>query len=197
MNVAIEDLSTVNFTLVKHEDKNNTKSMPVPRITGSRQSLFVYLPVPDYVYAMLPPSNENGQMLHRDQITFKVTPVFFNIGINEKATIAESLGYCKEQHRSNIDNFDRLKRYHIMYKKIPVPKNQPTPHHKNHFIHAHNHNHSNEMNNLEAMVTGLLEKMDEALKANTSKNVKGKISLLKVMDVKLIMFLFFLSQLYK
>lgn len=72
MNVAIEDLSTVNFTLVRHNGNNN-KTMPTPKITGSRQSLVVYLPVPDYVYAMLPPSN--GQSLNRDQITFKVTPV--------------------------------------------------------------------------------------------------------------------------
>jgi inositol polyphosphate-4-phosphatase len=35
--------------------------------------------------------------------------------------LAETLGYCKEQHRSNLDNFDRLKRYCSMYKKIPQP----------------------------------------------------------------------------
>lgn len=75
MSVAIEDLSTVNFTLVRHNGNNNTKAMPLPKVTGSRQSLVVYLPVPDYVYSMLPPSN--GQSLNRDQITFKVTPVSF------------------------------------------------------------------------------------------------------------------------
>lgn len=73
MNVAIEDLSTVNFTLTRHNG-NNSKTMPVPKITGSRQSLVVYLPVPDYVYSMLPPSNGQSP-LNRDQITFKVTPV--------------------------------------------------------------------------------------------------------------------------
>lgn len=82
MNVAIEDLSTVNFTLVRHKHNGgnnnnssaNSKSMPMPKVTGSRQSLVVYLPVPDYVYAMLPPSNGQSP-LNRDQITFKVTPV--------------------------------------------------------------------------------------------------------------------------
>jgi inositol polyphosphate-4-phosphatase len=90
MNVAIEDLSTVNFILVRHNSGNNSnnnnnsstassssstkKSMPIPKVTGSRQSLFVYMPVPDYVYAMLPPSNGQSP-LNRDQISFKVTPV--------------------------------------------------------------------------------------------------------------------------
>lgn len=88
MNVAIEDLSTVNFTLVRHKHNGgsnnsgetsssgaaNSKSMPMPKVAGSRQSLVVYLPVPDYVYAMLPPSNGQSP-LNRDQITFKVTPV--------------------------------------------------------------------------------------------------------------------------
>ena len=79
MNVAIEDLSTVNFILVRHASNNkssasSTKVMPIPKITGSRQSLVVFLPVPDYVYAMLPPSNGQSP-LNRDQISFKVTPV--------------------------------------------------------------------------------------------------------------------------
>ncbi|CRL02356.1 CLUMA_CG015116, isoform B [Clunio marinus] len=45
MNVAIEDLATVTFTLTKH---SGNKSLPLPKVTGSRQSLVVYLPVPDY-----------------------------------------------------------------------------------------------------------------------------------------------------
>lgn len=75
MNVAIEDLSTVNFILVRQAGNNKSNaSMPIPKITGSRQSLVVFLPVPDYVYAMLPPSNGQSP-LNRDQISFKVTPV--------------------------------------------------------------------------------------------------------------------------
>lgn len=77
MNIAIEDLSTVNFTLVRHKHNggaNNSAKVPMPKVSGSRQSLVVYLPVPDYVYAMLPPSNGQSP-INRDQITFKVTPV--------------------------------------------------------------------------------------------------------------------------
>lgn len=91
MNVAIEDLSTVNFTLVRHKHNGNNSAassstspnstMPMPKVTGSRQSLVVYLPVPDYVYAMLPPSNGQSP-LNRDQITFKVTPVIVKLFMN-------------------------------------------------------------------------------------------------------------------
>jgi inositol polyphosphate-4-phosphatase len=197
MNVAIEDLSTVNFTLVRHKHNGNNSSansklMPMPKVTGSRQSLVVYLPVPDYVYAMLPPSNGQSP-LNRDQITFKVTPVinfntpksifylniscivsqvFFNIGINEKATLAETLGYCKEQHRSNLDNYDRLKRYHIMYKKIPIPetKQNDSPG-KNVFIQAPTSAKDNASVS-EQIVVNMLDRMEELLRVNGSKNVK-------------------------
>lgn len=85
------------------------------------------------------------------------------------ATLAETLGYCKEQNRSNFDNFDRLKRYHIMYKKIPLPeakstdtsplKNciQPTP---------------PSLRTVVEQVTNMLDKMEELLRVNTPKNVK-------------------------
>lgn len=169
MNVAIEDLSTVNFTLVRH---NGNKSLPLPKVTGNRQSLVVYLPVPDYVYVMLPPSN--GQSPFRDQITFKVTPVFFNIGINEMATLAESLGYCKEQNRSNFDNFDRLKRYHIMYKKIPQPemKNTDASSGKSCFIQSSPPSLLKDSTVSEQVIANMLDKMEELLRVNTSKNVK-------------------------
>jgi len=169
--VAVEDLSTVNFTLVRHNG-NNSKATPLPKVTGSRQSLVVYLPVPDYVYAMLPPSNGQSP-LNRDQITFKVTPVFFNIGINEMATLAETLGYCKEQHRSNFDNFDRLKRYHIMYKKIPpvstAKSTDASPSRKGYFIQPPT---VKDNSVPEQVIINMLDKMEELLRVNTSKNVK-------------------------
>lgn len=170
MNVAIEDLATVSFTLVRH-DKN--KSFPVPKVTGSRQSLVVFLPVPDYVYRMLQISN--SQPSDRDQTTFKVTPVFFNIGINETATLAESLGYCKDQHRSNFDNFDRLKRYHIMYKKIATSaekKHIATSPGKPYFIQMQPSQVGKENIASEQNIQNMLDKMEELLKINASKNIK-------------------------
>lgn len=98
MNVAVEDLAAVSFTFVR------SSATPLPKVSGSRQSLLIQLPVPDHVYSMLPTSNGQSP-LSRDQITFKVTPVFFNIGVNEMATLAESLGEFQPAFKANISFF--------------------------------------------------------------------------------------------
>ena len=168
MQVAVEDLSTVNFTLVRSNNANNTFSSAMPHIVGSRQSLTVLIPVPDYVYSLLPPSN--GQTLNRDLVSFKVTPVFFNIGINEMATLSESLGYTKEQHRSNWDNFDRLKQYQIRYKKILYVKANSadaTAASTTQFIKP-----TQSQVNSDELVGNMLNNMEELLKINSSKNIK-------------------------
>lgn len=94
----------------------------------------------------------------KETITFKVTPVFFNIGINEKATLSEALGYTREQHRSNWDNFDRLKQYHIRYKKLSMGT-------------------LDAINKFEPILTpqaigDLLISMEDSLRTNASKNIK-------------------------
>lgn len=78
------------------------------------------LPVPDAIYSLLPlvPSS-------RQTLSFNVTPVFFNIGINEMASLAESLGTTKPQEKSNMDNFDRLNEYYLRFKKLNLPT-EPT-----------------------------------------------------------------------
>ncbi|XP_053698380.1 inositol polyphosphate-4-phosphatase type I A isoform X2 [Sabethes cyaneus] len=165
MSVAVGDLATVNFTLVRSNIQRDSKAMPVPRVVGSRQSLSVLLPVPESVFCHLPT---------KEGVSFKVTPVFFNIGINEKATLAETLGYTKEQHRSNWDNYDRLKHYHIRYKKIPFNFINPscsaaldtptktglatTP--------------QKEVLVSERSVVSLLNEMEDQLKLNCSKNYR-------------------------
>lgn len=111
MSVAIEDLRTAIFTLVRCPSPAN-EPFPTPKISGSRNSLSVSLPVPDALYSLIPT---------KQIISFHVTPVFFNIGINEKATLAESLGATKPQERSNIDNFDILNEYYLRYKKLNLP----------------------------------------------------------------------------
>ncbi|XP_055680609.1 inositol polyphosphate-4-phosphatase type I A isoform X2 [Lutzomyia longipalpis] len=149
MCVAIEDLSSVRFTLIRSNIQRDTKLLPFPRIVGSRQSLTVLLPVPEIVYCALPT---------KETPSFRVTPVFFNIGINEKATLSETLRYTTEQHRSNWDNFDRLKQYHIRYKKlnltVPETPTKSEPHVPT------------------QTVVNLLNTMEDQLKLNPSKNVK-------------------------
>lgn len=111
MSIAVEDLKTVMFVLVRCPNPA-TEPFPVPKISGNRNSLTVSLPVPDTVHSLIP---------SKQVISFHVTPIFFNIGINEKATLAESIGSTKPQERSNIDNFERLNEYFLRYKKLSIP----------------------------------------------------------------------------
>ncbi|XP_055603104.1 inositol polyphosphate-4-phosphatase type I A isoform X2 [Uranotaenia lowii] len=165
MSVAVADLSEVNFTLVRSNLQRDSKSVPVPRVVGSRKALTVLLPIPESVFCHLPT---------KESLNFKVTTVFFNIGINEKATLAETLGYTKEQHRCNWDNYDRLKQYHIRYKKIPFNFVNPacsaaldTPT-KNGLVTSQ----QKEVLVPEQSVIGLLNEMEEQLRANCSKNYR-------------------------
>nr|XP_023030196.1 type I inositol 3,4-bisphosphate 4-phosphatase [Leptinotarsa decemlineata] len=111
MSVAIEDLRTVLFILVRSPSPA-TEPHPNPKVSGTRNSLTVSLPVPDTVYSLIPT---------RQTLSFHVTPVFFNIGINEMATIAEGIGATRPQERSNVDNFERLNEYYLRYRKLNIP----------------------------------------------------------------------------
>ncbi|XP_034174729.2 inositol polyphosphate-4-phosphatase type I A isoform X1 [Osmia lignaria lignaria] len=123
MTVAIEDTHTVTFTLIRCGIEQRLEGncsvpfqQPMPRVVGSRVALTVLLPVPDAIYSLLPlvPSS-------RQTISFNVTPVFFNVGINEMASLAESLGTTKPQEKSNMDNFERLNEYYLRFKKLNLP----------------------------------------------------------------------------
>ncbi|XP_015178952.1 PREDICTED: type I inositol 3,4-bisphosphate 4-phosphatase isoform X2 [Polistes dominula] len=118
MAVAVEDMHTVTFTLSRRgiQPRIEGFQLPLPCVVGSRTALTVILPVPDAIYSLLPlvPSS-------RQTLSFNVTPVFFNIGINEMASLAESLGTTKPQEKSNIDNFDRLNEYYLRFRKLNLP----------------------------------------------------------------------------
>lgn len=98
-------------------------------MVGSRAALTVILPVPDAIYSLLPlvPSS-------RQTISFNVTPVFFNVGINEMASLAESLGTTKPQEKSNMDNFERLNEYYLRFKKLNLPTETSSTRRKFHLI---------------------------------------------------------------
>ncbi|XP_011179938.2 inositol polyphosphate-4-phosphatase type I A [Zeugodacus cucurbitae] len=151
MCIAIEDLSAVNFTLTRSNTQCDAHTpIPLPRVTGSRQSLNVLLPVPEHVYAVMPT---------QEAVTFKLTPVFFNIGINEKATLAETLGQTREQHRSNWDNFVRLKQYYSRYRKLQLVTPDTPSKHEPHPPATQ-------------ALTNILNFMEDQLRSNVSKNVK-------------------------
>lgn len=46
------------------------------------------------------------------------------MGINELATLAESIGATRPQEASNIDNFDRLNEYYLRYRKLHIPESE-------------------------------------------------------------------------
>lgn len=96
---------------------SSSQQYPVPRVVGSRSALSVLLPVPDAVHSMLP--------LSSSPTSFTVTPVFFNIGINEMATLAESLGNTRPQDKSNLDNFERVNEYYYRFRKLHFPTEAP------------------------------------------------------------------------
>lgn len=123
MVVAVEDLGTVEFVMVSAagpQNGNRTRSegatppqvsyeLPMPHVSGNRCGLRVVLPVPEHVFSLLP--NSSSQQPN-DPPTFCVTPVLFNIGINEEATLAEKLGTDGPQTRNNQDSYERLSQYY-------------------------------------------------------------------------------------
>ncbi|XP_023330385.1 type II inositol 3,4-bisphosphate 4-phosphatase [Eurytemora carolleeae] len=148
MIVAVEDLRSVEFTLVLVERRSKSKlsnrkvghvggsncsatcggngncagthvplitcgisSFPLPRVTGSRTSLKVLLPVPEWVYSQVP-------LQHINNMSFNIVPVFFNIGINQHATIAEKLGLNTAQEKNNTDNYRILADYLRRFKQL-------------------------------------------------------------------------------
>lgn len=113
MIVAVEDLRTVEFVMVMSSGDDG--GPPLPKVQGSRSNLKVILPVPEAIFSMLA-LDKNWSS------SFVVTPVFFNIGINEQATIVERLSSLSEpQGRSNLDNFARLNEYYRRFCKHMLP----------------------------------------------------------------------------
>ncbi|KAG7171447.1 Inositol polyphosphate-4-phosphatase type I A-like [Homarus americanus] len=133
MVVAVEDLGTVEFVMVSSAGPQNggrTRSegaappppsyeLPMPYVSGNRCGLRVVLPVPEHVLSLLPTSNTQQP---NDPPSFCVTPVLFNIGINEEATLAEKMSKDGPQSRNNQDSFERLSQYYHRFKKLPLPQ---------------------------------------------------------------------------
>ncbi|XP_048488558.1 inositol polyphosphate-4-phosphatase type I A-like [Plutella xylostella] len=104
MVVAIEDLQTVLFTLVK----SSQSPTGIPQVSGTRGAVIVHVPVSDSLY---------NKFTNKQHLSFTLTCVFFNMGINEKATAAAALGEDRPQHQSNCDNLGRLTTYYHHYRK--------------------------------------------------------------------------------
>ncbi|XP_071446708.1 inositol polyphosphate-4-phosphatase type I A isoform X2 [Hetaerina americana] len=129
MAVAVEDLSTVTFRLVAHRpsaqgNESSSSRTPMPRVSGSRAALAVSLPVPDSLLSRvaLVRTGSGGATSTK---SFRVTPVFFDVGIHGwvEATTAGTTGVNsrRPEERSNADNFERLHEYYHRYRKLRLP----------------------------------------------------------------------------
>ncbi|XP_067948430.1 inositol polyphosphate-4-phosphatase type I A-like [Watersipora subatra] len=82
-----------------------------PVITGNRIKPRVSLPIPSASFQLLPEALQKGE-------TFKVVPVFFNIGFDETATIAERLGTTEVQDKANRSSYGTLMSYYSKYEEL-------------------------------------------------------------------------------
>ncbi|XP_063415240.1 inositol polyphosphate-4-phosphatase type I A-like isoform X8 [Mytilus trossulus] len=127
MMVAVDDLSQVVFRVKVEEqaDEGPILSLHGKLKYGSnpdfqRHCLIVTVPVKQELFERLPDPLQRGKDIN-------ITPVFFNIGINEQATVAERFGDTSLQEKINFDNYGILYRYIEKYQvKIGDPDDGKT-----------------------------------------------------------------------
>ena len=51
-------------------------------------------------------------------VEFQLIPIFFNIGINEQAVLADKFGDMSAVNATNNESFERLQSYHRRFQKI-------------------------------------------------------------------------------
>ncbi|GFY71964.1 inositol polyphosphate-4-phosphatase type I A [Trichonephila inaurata madagascariensis] len=142
MVVAIDDLRRVLFWL----EPSTATCSPQPRIEGSRLFLRVFIPAPPSVINLLPADCHNGYR-------FTVSSVFFNIGINEQATLAEKFGDTSLQDKINQDSLSLLKEHFSRFQRTAKAQKG----HGFHFAESH--------------IADLLEQLHSQIYAKKSKNV--------------------------
>lgn len=102
MEVGVANLNQVAFTLT--EAKTDQSDDLLPTLTGTWDSLVVNVPLPSENFASLPQELKDGHLI-------QLHPVFFNIGINQKQSVAESFGDSSLQENLNQESCERLKVY--------------------------------------------------------------------------------------
>merc|ERR1712029_211042 len=158
MIVAIEDLRAVEFTLVRVEKSKSSNSPQhaqssgnnfplLPIVSGSRSSLKVMIPLP--YWASHPQPSQ-----YIKNMKFNIVPVFFNIGIDERAQTAEKCGLNGPQEKNNSDNFKILVEYVRKFKQ------------KNYFNHIRKIT-----NNDEALIDDLMVILKKEVSSRKIRNV--------------------------
>lgn len=119
MSIAVEDLGNIKFKLVCKDDVQDLK--PSLELTDfvkggrypdmNRHSIVVCVPLLSAVFDKLPSKLRSGY--HID-----VSPAYFNIGINELATLAEKFGSTALQEDINKMGLKKINDYFELYSKV-------------------------------------------------------------------------------
>ena len=73
----------------------------------------VMIPVPPTVFSALPPGPSRLGL-----IEFQLVPIFFNVGVNEQALLADKFGDMSAVNATNLQSFERLDNYHHRFQKL-------------------------------------------------------------------------------
>ena len=71
--------------------------------------------MPAAVFSALPPN-----IAKQGLVEFRLVPMFFTVGINEQAILADKFSDMSAVFDANKQSFDRLESYHRRYQKLMV-----------------------------------------------------------------------------
>lgn len=119
MSIAVEDLSNIKFKLICKNDVQDLK--PSLELTDfvkegrypdmNRHSIIICVPLLSAIFDKLPSKLKSGHHIN-------VSPVYFNIGINELATLAEKFGSTALQEDINKMGLKKINDYFEIYCRI-------------------------------------------------------------------------------
>lgn len=116
--VAVDDLKFVRFQFVKTDDPSVSPTVFQDGHFKSgaygdfhRHCVCVSIPLQDEMFNKLPIELQRGGKV-------SVTPVLFNIGINEQASLADKIGDTSLQEKINTENVTKVNSYLEKYEKI-------------------------------------------------------------------------------
>lgn len=119
MIVAVDDLATVSFTFFSETPQNKDINLTTNELKRAglypdlnRHHVCVEVPLKKAVFDQLPTRLQNGEAI-------SVTPVFFNIGINEQATLGEKFGNTTLQDKTNEASLGKFNKYVKQYEDMP------------------------------------------------------------------------------
>ncbi|KAL4230048.1 Type I inositol 3 [Mactra antiquata] len=111
MMVAMDDMSTVSYRFIQETSSTHSIELTLNKFTKAgiypdlnRHHVCVEIPLSKFIFGKLPPALQSGAEI-------QVIPLFFNIGINEQATLAERFGNTGLQDKLNEESLGRLHRY--------------------------------------------------------------------------------------